>query len=291
MLVFMRKGSPLKLRGSHMADNFTAELVDSAGQIFATDQNTGDNAHYPIGKLAWGALNTFNITDTNSPFPVKVWGNGSSATIHVTTDSGNPPKVTLSDTVVSVTGYVAPSTNVTVSQAAGSSFQVTHAGLTALDSAINSSNELFVKVREIDSGWTGYDAGNSALRVSVVSGPDSGAPTFIENNSGNPIYVTGDSDAPVVVRPTTQQFQTQAVSGFGSSADNPTFVANDATTPLPISHSGNDTTRFIYVKSVGGLFITVPPGVHDVPDQCAFVCARRCRAGDSGLSHPKPRPS
>ena len=36
-----------------MPDNFTTELVDSAGEIFATDAIGGSSVHYPIGKLAY----------------------------------------------------------------------------------------------------------------------------------------------------------------------------------------------------------------------------------------------
>lgn len=136
-----------------MPDNFTSELVDSAGEIFATDAIGGSSVHYPIGKLAWGPLNTATLTDTASPLPVSVFGSDSAHPVFTTTDSGAPPIVRVtSDSAtelnvgndsnqplfvrglgdstvpvsgtVSVSGYVAPSTTVTVTNMSDSTVTV-----------------------------------------------------------------------------------------------------------------------------------------------------------------------
>lgn len=141
-----------------MPDNFTSELVDSAGEIFATDAIGGSSVHYPIGKLAWGALNTANLTDTAMPLPVSVIGSDSNHNVFVTTDSGVPPIVRVtsdSATVldvgndsnqplfvrglgdstlpvsgtVSIAGYVAPSTVITVTNMSDSTVTVANSSV------------------------------------------------------------------------------------------------------------------------------------------------------------------
>src|SRR5882724_2219832 len=61
-----------------MADDVTAP---GSGEKFATDQDPGSLAHYPLEKIAWGPNDTFNRTDDTSGkrFPVKV-GEGLAAT-------------------------------------------------------------------------------------------------------------------------------------------------------------------------------------------------------------------
>ena len=59
-----------------MADNVAAQSVTTAGTTFATDDIAG--VHYPITKLAWGALDTANIADTASgkPIPIQLRSSG-----------------------------------------------------------------------------------------------------------------------------------------------------------------------------------------------------------------------
>ena len=57
-----------------MADNIVAEAVVTGGATFATDQDSIGLQHYPLTKIVWGALDTFNVTDTASgkAFPVQL---------------------------------------------------------------------------------------------------------------------------------------------------------------------------------------------------------------------------
>lgn len=99
-----------------MADNFTAEAVNSNGVVFATDEDSS-STHYPLGKIAWGALNTFNITSSTAPFPVQLFGRGvdSAAAVYVGNSSGHPVFVKDENaTTVTVTNIAANDTVVTV---------------------------------------------------------------------------------------------------------------------------------------------------------------------------------
>jgi hypothetical protein len=81
-----------------MADNVTAN-AGSGGATFATDDVSG--VHYPIGKLAFGALDTATIVSSANPLPavvtqataaaLKVEAVGAAA--HDAAVSGNPTRV------------------------------------------------------------------------------------------------------------------------------------------------------------------------------------------------------
>jgi hypothetical protein len=70
-----------------MADNVTASAGTGDGAVFATDQNpAGSSEHYPLSKLVWGALNTFNIVDAASGKAVPTQGEAA----HDAAVTGNP---------------------------------------------------------------------------------------------------------------------------------------------------------------------------------------------------------
>jgi hypothetical protein len=56
-----------------MPDNVTAD-PGSGGATFATDQRASDSVHFPLSKLVWGPLDTFNVVEDadTKRLPVKV---------------------------------------------------------------------------------------------------------------------------------------------------------------------------------------------------------------------------
>lgn len=180
-----------------MADNIQSEAVNSAGVVFATDENAASSVHYPIGKLAWGALNTFNITSTSAPFPVQVSG------------------YVAPSTTVTVTGYVAPSTTVTITpNDSGTPFYVRGIG----SSSVPVSGSVTIDGITTSGGGGALDSTNSAIRVNVVAGSAGGSSTVtVTNNSGDLLYVS-DSATPVFVRglsdSTVPVSGTVSVSGY-----------------------------------------------------------------------------
>jgi hypothetical protein len=95
-----------------MADNVIAD-AGSGGETFATDQRVSDSVHFPLSKLVWGALDTFNIVDTASggPLPVQLRLNagtvvGDATTPLVVTDDGNAILVDGSAVTQPVSGTV-----------------------------------------------------------------------------------------------------------------------------------------------------------------------------------------
>lgn len=134
-----------------MPDNFQAETVASGDQIFATDFRASDSAHFPIGKIAHGGLDTFTLTSTSAPFPVQIFSsdsnqplfvnNNSATQLYVRADSNNPvfvrdensttvtvTNIAGNDTVFTQTGY---STIVTVTNIADNDTTVTVTGYTS----------------------------------------------------------------------------------------------------------------------------------------------------------------
>lgn len=163
-----------------MPDNFTSELVDSAGEIFATDAIGGSSVHYPIGKLAWGALNTANLTDTASPLPVQAYGSGTSSSLPFFVRGAND------DSTVPIAGTVTIQGNVSVSPAAGASFAV----------AIDSADIVRAKLVESDSAGPVFSEGDSAGAArffAVGFESDSAANVFSVVSAGSPLPVQGDT--------------------------------------------------------------------------------------------------
>lgn len=163
-----------------MPDNFTSELVDSAGEIFATDAIGGSSVHYPIGKIAWGPLNTANLTDTSSPLPVQVNGNGTSSTAPFFVRGAN------GDSSVPVSGTVTIQGNASVSPVAGASFAV----------AIDSADVVRAKIVESDSAgpvFTEGDSASAARFFAIGFERDSTANLFGVVSEGSPLPVQGDT--------------------------------------------------------------------------------------------------
>ncbi|MDA0232075.1 MAG: hypothetical protein O3C69_01145 [Chloroflexi bacterium] len=155
-----------------MSDNFTSELVDSAGEVFATDAIGGSSVHYPIGKLAWGPLNTANLTDTANPLPVQINGNGTSSSAPFFVRGAND------DSTVPISGTVSP--------AAGASFAV----------AVDSADIIRAKLVESDSNGPVFSEGDSAVAArffAVGFESDSVANVFSVISSGRPLPVQGDT--------------------------------------------------------------------------------------------------
>lgn len=58
-----------------MADNVVAN-AGAGGATFATDQRAADSVHFPLTKLVWGALDTFNVVDSSTnALPIQDGGN------------------------------------------------------------------------------------------------------------------------------------------------------------------------------------------------------------------------
>ncbi len=134
---------------------FSAEKVDSADQKFATFKVDASSVHYPIGYIVWGNdSGTQNIASSASPFPVHL-------------QSGQ-------DTVVTVTGYTAPSTTFTQTGYVAPSTTVTVTGYTAPSTVVTAA---------ISSFGTYTDGTNSALRVNVVAGSAGGDSTITVTNA------------------------------------------------------------------------------------------------------------
>ncbi len=221
-----------------MPDNVTTELVDSAGEIFATDAIGGSSVHYPIGKLAWGALNTANLTDTSSPLPVQIKGNGLSSTAPLFVRGSN------ADSSVPVTGTVTIQGNASVSPAAGASFAVT----------IDSADIVRAKIVESDSAGPVFTEGDSAAAArffAVGFESDSAANAFSVVSAGSPMPVQGDTLVSVtgyvapstVVTVTNMSDTTVTVSGTVTVQGNAS-VAIVAGSSISIS---NDSTEKVGV--------------------------------------------
>ncbi len=201
-----------------MADNFTAEKVSSADQIFATDQRASDSAHFPIGKLSWGALNTFNITDTSTPLPVQLISGNSGIEFNIGNQS----------TVFTQTGY---STIVTVTD-------LSTATKIQIEPVTSSANRTFVD-------------NNSAHPVFVRGLGDSTVPVSgtvsVSNIASNDTVVTvtniADNDTLVTV--------TGLVAPVGSSR------GESSSTPLFVTGPGADTAHAIVVRGMGSTNVVV----------------------------------
>lgn len=141
--------------------SFTAEKTDSGDQLFAILKTTSDSFLYPVGFTAWGSSASINLTSTSAPFPTRLYGNNSTAPVHVTTDSGSPP-------TVAVSGYVAPSTTVTVT------------GYTAPSTTVTST----ISAITTTTGGGALDSTNSAIRVNVVAGSAAGDSTVTATITG-----------------------------------------------------------------------------------------------------------
>ena len=163
-----------------MPDNFTSELVDSAGEVFATDAIGGSSVHYPIGKLAWGPLNTANLTDTASPLPVQVNGIGTSSAAPFFVRGTN------GDSTVPIAGTVTIQGNASVSPVAGASFAV----------AVDSADIIRANLVESDSNgpvFTEGDSASAARFFAVGFESDSAANVFSVVSSSTPLPVQGDT--------------------------------------------------------------------------------------------------
>ena len=240
-----------------MADNFTAEAVSSSGEIFATDQNAGDSAHYPVGKLAWGPLNTFNLTDTANPFPVQLIEGSSAGPIFSHGDSaGTPSGVALvyeSDTGANTFSVVGRGTPLPVQMVT----DPVNVLVTDIDTAAFSG---IIQNVAYSSAANGYDATNSALRVSLAAGlNDSSSPVFVDNNSAHPVFVRGVTDSTIPVSGTISISGSVATSTNMTVTNAPdTTVTVTAGTITGITTAGNDggaldsTNSAIRVNIVAG---------------------------------------
>ncbi len=231
---------------------FSAEKVDSADQKFATFKVDASSVHYPIGYIVWGNdSGTQNIASSASPFPVHL-------------QSGQ-------DTVVTVTGYTAPSTTVTVTGYTAPSTTVTVTGYVAPSTTITAaiaagSNSSSNPVYTISSAAAG--GGSSTVTITAASN-DSSSPMFVHNSSSNPAFVrgVGDSTVPVSgtvaisggvsVEPTSSA--TIGLHGFSSAGNvvSQTFELGDSLAQTVMTSSGRmvgysmsnpDTAANVWVK-------------------------------------------
>ncbi len=240
-----------------MADNFTAEAVSSSGEIFATDQNAGDSAHYPVGKLAWGPLNTFNLTDTANPFPVQLIEGSFAGPVFSHGDSAATPSgvalVYESDTGANVFSVVGQGTPLPVQMVT----DPVNVLVTDIDTAAFSG---IIQNIAYSSAANGYDATNSGLRVSLAAGlNDSSSPVFVDNNSAHPVFVRGVTDSTVPVSGTVSISGSVATSTNITVTNAPdTTVTVTASTITGITTAGNDggaldsTNSAIRVNVVAG---------------------------------------
>lgn len=87
-----------------MADNVTANS-GSGGAVFATDDI--GSVHYPIGKIAFGALDTATLVSATNPMPVAPAG----AAAHDAAVSGNPTRIAGRATSATLAAVAAGDTN------------------------------------------------------------------------------------------------------------------------------------------------------------------------------------
>ena len=249
-----------------MADNFTSEKVSSGDQIFATDQDAGSSAHYPIGKLAHGALNTFNLTSTSSPLPVGIFGSNSSQPQFITTDSGTPPTflignattatvpVTLiggnsgvevnvgnQDTVFTQTGYVAPSTTFTQTSYVAPSTTITVSNIAGNDTVVTVTNPT-----------------DTTVTIAALS---TTSKVQVKNDSGDAIFVRGLTNSVVDVLVTNTNVTvtniadndtTVTVTGYTSSVG--LIGQSAAAGGLTAVTGALSSTQFDVMTAVGRLY-------------------------------------
>lgn len=279
-----------------MPDNFTSELVDSAGEIFATDAIGGSSVHYPIGKLAWGPLNTANLTDTASPLPVQVSGNGMSSTVPFFVRGSN------ADASLPIAGTVTIQGNASVSQVAGSSFAV----------AIDSADIVRAKIVESDSAGPVFTEGDIATQArffSVGFESDSGTSAFSVVSAGSPLPVQGDtvvsitgyvapSTVVTVNGPVTVQGNASVAIVAGSSIS----ISNDSTSKIGIglnAIAGNSNGALqTFTTVLSSAIETVTSGAGRLygymltnPDTAAMVYAKLFSDDSTGVTKGTTSPA
>ncbi len=267
-----------------MPDNFTSELVDSAGEVFATDAIGGSSVHYPIGKLAWGPLNTANLTDTASPLPVQLNGNGTSSSTPFFVRGAND------DSTVPVAGTVTIQGNASVSPVAGASFAV----------AIDSADIVRAKIADSDSAgpvFTEGDSAGSARFFAVGFESDSAANAFNVVSAGTPLPVQGDTVVSITgyVAPST-------VITVTNMSDSNVLVSNDSTDEVGVGlnaiggNSDGALQTFTTVLSSAIETVTSSGGrlygyMVTNPDSAAIVYAKLFSDDSSGVTKGTTAPA
>ncbi len=180
-----------------MPDNFTSELVDSAGEIFATDAIGGSSVHYPIGKLAWGPLNTANLTDTANPLPIQVNGSGTSSSAPFFVRGAN------GDSSIPITGTVTIQGNASVSITGGSSVSISNdsageigVGLNAIGGNSGGALQTFTTV--LSSALETVSANPGRLYGYMLTNPDTASIVYAKVFSDDSTGVTKGSTSPAL---------------------------------------------------------------------------------------------
>jgi len=195
-----------------VADNIVAQAVTTSGATFATDQDATSLVHYPLTKLVWGALDTFNIVDTASgkPLPVQLRTPLGDSVVDDTKDAIKVVQATASDL------------NVTIGN---STLAVTQSGTWTVGLSAGTNNIGDVDVLTFPSTVHSEDydtgAGTDTTLAFGIALPASGG-----------AVAGGTSSNPIRVDPTGTT--TQPVSG--------TVTANAGTGPWPVTDNGGSLT-------------------------------------------------
>lgn len=161
-----------------MADNVTAN-AGSGGATFATDDVEG--VHYPIGKLAFGALDTATIVSSANPLPTAVT-QGTASSLNATVVQGT-----------------AASLNATVVQGTAANLKVEPAGAAAHDAAV-SGNPTRIAGRAASATLAAVANGDTCDLVTDLNGKLVTMPYGVPEVtvSGATAAITGTSVAAVI---------------------------------------------------------------------------------------------
>lgn len=245
---------------------FTAENVDSAGELFATEKVNASSVHYPLSKLVWGTdSTTFNAVDASTPLPVQVFqGGASTAPVFVDQIGYVAPSTTVTvtniaanDTVFTQTGYVAPSTTFTQTGYVAPSTTVTLTNPT--DSTVTISAAVPQSSVTIASG--------TITTVSSVAGVVSVEPTSSANVGLDARSAAGGLSATVLQLSSLMQSPMTAVGRlYGYSLSNPDTADNAFALFYQDDSAGvtlgtSSASMSVMVPFGGGANVTFPQGV------------------------------
>lgn len=159
-----------------MPDNVTANS-GSGGATFATDQRSGDSVHFPIQKIAWGALDTFNLTDSAAGMGLPVQPSPGAI---FTVDSELAAAVVLSDNF----------SNPTVPMVGGLLFVWNGAAWDRLRVQNVRKDLNALSITSIATVWTPASGKKVRLMGAIISVSAAASVLFEDNSSGNTVCRT-----------------------------------------------------------------------------------------------------
>ena len=252
-----------------MADNVIAN-AGSGGATFATDQRSSDSAHFPLNKLAWGALDTFNIVDTSAPFPIQLRNSGGTAIGDATT----PIQVSLANTAANATAVKTDGSAVTQPVSIASAVTVAQGTATSLKTQAENyvggtavSNANPIPVSDAGGSLTVDNAGTFAVQA-AQSG------TWTVTGSGGTFPVTDSGGSLTVDNAGTFAVQATSVPSdpFGANAD-------------AASATGSISAKLRFIASTGiPITGTVTVGSHNVTNAGTFAVQATVAAGATNIA-------